>query len=295
MARWIRFFAILLIAVWGTVVWVLADGGTKIPPGLKREANESAARGMGGERVEVRAADGVRLVGWGFPAKDDSSKGAVIVLHGIGSSRSDMLGFARIFAQDGYAVLTPDLRGHGESEGAMVTYGVLEKADVRQWAAWAKHKWAAKRVVAFGESLGGSVALEALGDLDGAIAECAYAEFPQVAAERVALQLPLPPTLLRYVIVAPAIGWVRVSKGIDLSAASAIESVKRNRKPVFLIHGLKDELTPIEHSRRLRAVAPERVTLWEVPGAVHVGAYGQDEREFERRVRGWMGAQFPAP
>lgn len=287
MKRLARFLLILAVAVWATVVWVLADGGTKIPPSLRGPANETAARNMGGRRAEIRAADGLRLAGWTFtPARPNGA--AVIVLHGIGSSRSDMLGFARIFLQDGYTVLTPDLRAHGESEGAMVTYGVKEREDLSRWIAWLKRHAPAGRVIGFGESLGGSIALESLGELDAVIAECAYADFPTVAAERVALQLPLPPSLLRWLFVAPAIGLVRVTRDVDLGAASAISAVERNRKPVFLIHGLADYLTPIEHSRRLRAAAPDRVTLWEVPGAGHVGAYATDAREFERRILTWL-------
>ena len=291
MKRLARMLLVVTVAAWATAVWILADGGTKIPPSLRTKGDELSAAAMGGRRVELRAADGVRLAGWGFRPGRDANGATVVVLHGIGSSRSDMLGYARMFLKDGYAVVTPDLRAHGESGGEMVTYGVKEKDDLKQWIEWTRREWQATKVIGFGESLGGSVALEALGSLEGAIAECAYAEFPQVAAERVALQLPvLPVGLIRWMLVSPAVQLVRVRSGVDLNEASAIEAVRRNRKPVLLIHGLRDDLTPLEHSRRLRAAAPERVTLWEVPGAVHVGAHGREPAEFERRVLAWSAA-----
>lgn len=36
-------------------------------------------------------------------------------------SRAGVMGLARLFVENGYAVLTPDNRGHGESGGGVVT------------------------------------------------------------------------------------------------------------------------------------------------------------------------------
>lgn len=278
-----------LIAVYATAVWVLADGGTRVPPSKREPGDDRNAQSVASaanaqvRTVTIRASDGVPLEAWIYrPAAPNGRM--VIVMHGIASGRADMPGFAGIFLRHGYKVLTPDLRGHGGSGGLRVTYGVLEKDDTARWIAWAKQRESVTRIVGFGESLGGSVLLESMADLDAVVAECAYAEFPDVATERVGLMMPLPGPVIRYGLVWPAISLTRLRTGVDLSRASAIEAVRRNAKPVLLIHGLADHLTPITHSRRLRAAAPDRVTLWEVPGAVHVGAWTAAGDEFERRV-----------
>ena len=77
--------------------------------------------------VDVVANDKVQLKAWWLrPAKANGN--CVIVLHGIADSRSSSVGFAPMFLRQGYAVLVPDSRAHGNS-GEFVTYGLLEKYD----------------------------------------------------------------------------------------------------------------------------------------------------------------------
>src|SRR4029079_6798581 len=56
----------------------------------------------------------------------------VILIHGLGGSREDTNQIAEsFFAPFGYAVLTYDLRGHGESGGFVTFAGAREIADLR--------------------------------------------------------------------------------------------------------------------------------------------------------------------
>jgi pimeloyl-ACP methyl ester carboxylesterase len=55
----------------------------------------------------------------------------VLVLHGVGASRLDMVERARFLAARGFTVLLIDFRGHGASTGGPPTYGGLESGDVR--------------------------------------------------------------------------------------------------------------------------------------------------------------------
>ncbi|HKP19280.1 MAG TPA: CocE/NonD family hydrolase [Gaiellaceae bacterium] len=57
---------------------------------------------------------------------------AVLMLHGLGGKRQDMNTLAQTyFVPQGYAVLTYDLRGHGQSGGVVTIAGSREVADVR--------------------------------------------------------------------------------------------------------------------------------------------------------------------
>ena len=73
------------------------------------------ARPAGAETVELIAQDKAVLKGWWF--RSGSSANCVIVLHGIGDSKSGSSGFAPMFLSSGYAVLAPDSRAHGEAGG----------------------------------------------------------------------------------------------------------------------------------------------------------------------------------
>ncbi len=241
--------------------------------------------------VEIRAEDGIRLRAWYFEPHT-SNGGAVIALHGIGASRAQAVGLARLFLSFGYTVLTPDLRGHGES-GGLASYGVREATDVHDWADWLFHAGRISRLYGIGESLGGSVLLQSLDSeprFRAVIAESPYADFPSVARERMGRLLPPGTKWLAEPIVFSGLSWTRWRYGIDLRQAAPINAVRRARVPILLIHGLADDRTSPENSRRMAAANPV-VELWLVPGAGHTAAWETAPREFESRVPAWFAAR----
>jgi dienelactone hydrolase len=126
----------------------------------------------------VTASDGVQLatslyepvtappVG-GFPA--------IVMFHAVGGTRASMNQIAElVFAPNGYAVLTFDFRGHGQSGGLFGLDGPRELQDTRGLLAWltARPEIDDGHVGAWGISLGGGAVWAALG-----------AGFPFAAAE----------------------------------------------------------------------------------------------------------------
>jgi predicted acyl esterase len=86
----------------------------------------------------------------GFPA--------VLVLHGLGGNRGTVNDVAEQYlAPQGYAVLTVDARGHGESGGQSTLVGSRELADYAASLAWLRSRPAVSdtRIGALGFSLGG--------------------------------------------------------------------------------------------------------------------------------------------
>ena len=59
-----------------------------------------------------------------------TSKGAVILLHGVHANKKSMLSRARFLVAAKYSVPLIDLQIHGESEGDRITFGHLEFLDV---------------------------------------------------------------------------------------------------------------------------------------------------------------------
>jgi fermentation-respiration switch protein FrsA (DUF1100 family) len=90
---------------------------------------------------------------------------AVLMLHGLGGKREDLRQLAQDLSSRGYAVLTPDLRGHGESGGLVSIDGPREIQDVGEEVAWLKARPEVNgRVGGWGISLGGGAILRALVD-----------------------------------------------------------------------------------------------------------------------------------
>lgn len=239
----------------------------------------------------IRTFDGVRLDSW-FLRPTARNGNCVIVLHGIGDSRQGSVGYAPLFLDAGYSVLLPDSRGHGSSGGDLVTYGLLEKSDVLSWAHWLRQQ-DCKALYALGESLGGSVLIQAAALGPGfraIVAESPFADLTAIAEFRVRQKLHLPP-LLQPVIPAPlvqsSITYAKFRYGIDLRQVQPAESIRRTNTPILLIHGLEDSRTPYWHSQAL-ARADAQSVLWLVPNAQHTTAYSAEPTEFRRRVLGWF-------
>ena len=86
----------------------------------------------------------------------DSSLPAIVFLHGGGMDHSVWALLARAFAHSGYAVLAPDLPGHGRSAGKPLT-SIAALAD---WTAALIDVAGAKAARLVGHSMGSLVALE---------------------------------------------------------------------------------------------------------------------------------------
>ena len=81
-----------------------ADTPTPQPPGEPEE-------------ITVEAADGLNIFGTFYPGRGSGPWPAVMLLHMNGGQRSDWDAFARQLADEGYAALTVDMRGHGDTGG----------------------------------------------------------------------------------------------------------------------------------------------------------------------------------
>ena len=94
------------------LVWCLGQSvaATNVPrPALG--SGTPADVGLTYRSVEFPATDGVMLSGWYVPSRNNA---AVALLHGAGSTRSNVLDHAVVLARHGYGVLLYDARGHGE-------------------------------------------------------------------------------------------------------------------------------------------------------------------------------------
>lgn len=73
------------------------------------------------ERAEVIASENFKLVGSFYPVKEQNPP-VVLLLHMLGRNRGDWNVFARHLQKEGIAVLSLDLRGHGESTNYLKSY-----------------------------------------------------------------------------------------------------------------------------------------------------------------------------
>lgn len=92
-------------------------------------------------------------------------RGTVVALHGFYAESLQLLTQALHFAENGYRVILPDLRAHGQSEGRYVTFGARERGDLAELVKDLERRGLlARPLVLYGASLGGSIALQATAD-----------------------------------------------------------------------------------------------------------------------------------
>lgn len=262
--------------------------------GENAACNVAARDGATVADVSIAAGDGAMLRGWLFTAANGNGD-AAILLHGQGDNRAGMLGNADMLLRHGYSVLLPDARAQGESGGAIATYGLMEKDDLRRWFGWLESNLAPHCIDGLGDSMGAAILLQAVAVEPGfcaVVAESSFASFREAGYDRLGQAFHAGPWLGRTVLL-PAVtaGFVYadIRYGIDFERASPADAVAHRRVPVLLIHGLADDNLPPRHSERIKFENPNAV-LWEPANAGHCGAASAAPEEYERRVVGWFAA-----
>jgi hypothetical protein len=273
---------------------VFCEATLRVPRHASGNLETAAAiyPGAAWKAVRIRAMDGAVLEGWFVEPTAKPSGRCVAVLHGIADSGSGAAGFAPMFLAEGYSVLLPDSRGHGRSGGEFVTYGLLEKRDVLEWAHWMRREGCTE-TYGLGESLGASILIQATAiepAFRAVVAECPFADLKAAGEYRVQGMLHLPGWISKpvaQVIVASGIVYAKLRYGLDFAQVTPISAMEQTKTPILLIHGMEDRRTPRWHSQRLAQANPAAV-LWLVPHADHVSASSTDPRDFRLRVLDWF-------
>jgi hypothetical protein len=244
------------------------------------------------EDASITAPGGAMLRAW-LVRPHHGNGDAVILLHGVANNRVGMTGYAQLLMAHGFVVLMPDARAHGVSGGALVTYGLMERDDIRQWFDFLEVRQHPRCIFGLGESMGAAQLLQSLSTgthFCAVAAESSFANFREIAYDRMGQPFGLGPwvgrTLLRP-LVEVAFLRARWKYGLDMEKISPEDAVAATSTPILLIHGTSDNNIPVRHSRRIHARNPN-TQLWEVPGAGHCGAISTAPQEFERRLLRWF-------
>jgi len=254
-----------------------------VSPSASRPALASLPGGLTASPVELRSGPST-LRGELVPGRRGA--GAVLLLHGVGASRHDMLARARFLAGAGYSVLLIDFRGHGQSSAARSTWGALESHDVRAAVAFLRAAAPHERIGVIGISMGGAAALLGAAPLpvEALVLESVYPTVGDAVRGRLRAWLgpigeALAPRVLR---------WLLPREGITAEDLRPIDRVHEQTAPVFVLAGTEDRYTTVRESRELFARAREPKALWEVDGAGHVDLHAFSRAEYERRVGAFL-------
>ncbi len=243
------------------------------------------------EALTIPSASGSRLSAWFIPGTPHG--GAVLLMHGIGANRLQMVERARLFHREGFAVLLFDFQAEGESPGAAITFGYLEAKDARAAFDEVRRRAPGERVAVLGESLGGAAAVLSDPPLeaDAMVLEAVYASFDTAVENRIAMHIG--PAAVLAPVLTPLLTWqVRPRLGLGTDALRPAVRVADLHVPLLIIGGDADLHATLAETKLIYANANAPKELWIVPGAHHQDFYRLLGGVYEQRVLGFVKAQM---
>jgi fermentation-respiration switch protein FrsA (DUF1100 family) len=238
------------------------------------------------EEVELVTADGVSFGAWHF--RQPGSPQTVIVSGGHKGQRTNSLGISAALWRKGFNVILYSYRGMPGSDRAPVTFGIKEVLELQAVIAFARKRIPHARIGLIGYSMGAVVSLlGAAGEpgVEALVLDSPFSDLRTLLGENVRRAVRLPGT--PFVWLAGVM--LRLRTGCRLSECSpqAVLSSLEPR-PLFFIHGGADEITSVNHSRRLYDAYRGPREIWIVQGAPHTGAYFADRPLYVERVAGFF-------
>jgi dipeptidyl aminopeptidase/acylaminoacyl peptidase len=238
------------------------------------------------EEVELVTADGLNFGAWLF--RQPGSPQTVIVSGGHKGQRQNSLGISAALWRKGFNVILYSYRGMPGSDRAPITLGIKEVLELQAVIAFARKRIPHARIGLLGYSMGAVVSLlGAAGEpgVQALVLDSPFSDLRSLLIENVrrATKLPGSP----FVWLAGCMLWLRTRSWIsECSPREVLSSLEP--RPLFFIHGGADEITSVNHSRRLYDAYRGPREIWIVQGAQHTGAYFADRPLYVERVAGFF-------
>lgn len=270
--RWaLRLLALGLVA--GYLKFVGLDSKFYYPSGTVYD--QPSDYGLRHEDVTFGTSDGLNLHGWWLPA-ENAPRGVAVHFHGNAANVSAHVGLIEWLPRLGYHVLMFDYRGYGRSEGRVTRAGTIRDGHAAVDYAAARPESRDLPLVAYGQSLGGAVAVVVAAErpeVRAVVAESAFSSYRRIAA-RHARQLVPSDALARL------LACLTISDGHDpVDVAQRISP-----RPLLVIAAERDTICFPELAAELYAAAAEPKEYWLVPGAEHLSVTLTERGELMQRV-----------
>lgn len=224
--------------------------------------SDPADAGLKAEAVKFASADGTELTGLFFPPAG-KPKATVVHFHGNAQNMTAHYPYSAWLAGEGYNVFIFDYRGYGASGGEAGLDGAVEDGKAALAHALKLPGAEAGKVVVFGQSLGGAIAVAALAESGfkpaALVIEGSFHSYRGVASAVLRRRwFTWPVSWLPYLAVTG-----RHSPSDYIGALAC---------PKFFLHAAGDPIVPYEQGRRLYEAAAGPKEFLEVP-AGHIEAF----------------------
>lgn len=254
--NWLRMLTAIIVGVIGLLAAILVylylnQEQIMFLPGADFELTPEQF-GLEYEEMTLKIDEEVTVHGWYFPA--DPEGPTVLFCHGNAGNISHRLETAQYLVSLGANTLLFDYRGYGKATGSPTETGLYTDAQAAlEWLTLVKNVPADKLVI-FGRSLGGAVAVELAtkNECRGLIVESAFTSMPDMAQA-----------------VYP---WLPV-KFLVRHKLSSIDKIGDVKSLVLVMHSPIDEIIPFWMGRSLYEATTAEKRFMELKGAHNILEY----------------------
>jgi len=239
------------------------------------------------EKITISARDGIKLHAYYLPAEKSSDR-LVIGLHGYTScGLSDFCSHTYYFHRMGFDYLIPDHRGHGESDGDYIGFGILDRFDCRAWIDYVDKRFdGEKQILLHGTSMGATTALMTVGAVDlpesvkAVVSDCAFTSPYDIFRHILKKNYHLP----AHPIMDINDRMCRKTAGYGFRDYSTLTAVQNTRCPVLFIHGKEDKFVPTWMTDENYKACASPKEIWFCDGAEHGSSYYEKPNEYEEKI-----------
>jgi hypothetical protein len=206
------------------------------------------------------------LASWFIPA--DSARATIILLHGIGGCKEQLIEFAQFLHSHQFNIVLTDFRSQGSSNGFACTYGYYEKEDIQRLIDLVKEESPAP-IGVHGSSLGGAIAYQVMA-LDNRVAfgivESTFDNLQSVVREYTSRFIGF-----QFNALADFATWRAGNYAcFDPSSIDIAAIATTIKQPVLVVHGTADIHIPIELGKRVFDLIGSEQKKWiAIEGATH--------------------------
>lgn len=238
------------------------------------------------EKISFTTSDEINIKGW-FLKQAFPVSSTIIVCHGLGTNKSDVLPFAGFLFRGGYNILLFDFRGHGESEESICSFGPCEENDLKGAVDYLKQyrPAEAKKIGILGGSMGAAIALsfsKKSPDISAIVSDCSFSDLPSALIHHVHYFYHIPKYPFGYIMLVSYALYFRKNPA-DFSPVKSLQQ-NPHLKGVLLIHGSHDAQILPSNAQKLydSALCPKDLVI--APGASHFESYSVLGRQYEEKV-----------
>ncbi len=216
----------------------------------------------------------------------DQSTKYIILSHGYTDNHIGSLKYASMYLQLGFNCIIYDLRGHGENEPTITTYGILEAEDLNLLIEDTLERYPEITVLGLhGESLGAATTITALKykpDVDFVVADCGFSDIENVLKKGYRnAHLPL------FTLELAEIG-AKIRYNYSVKDMKPIDSLVENDIPILFIHGGKDTLILPQNSEEMAEATQGYHELHIIPDAGHAESFLTDPQMYKSYVEKYL-------